>query len=85
MSDYKRATYDAYDDMIDECESVVTVGGITYPASLVWQRTDPIAYDVSMSDWLSELEANEEYCHVCDTFQWSVVYCDCPDAECGDE
>ena len=84
MSDYKRDTYHAYNDMIDECEGTVVVGGITYPASLVWLRTDPIAYEVGMSDWLSELEANGDYCAECDTFAWASVTC-IDECECEDD
>ena len=84
MSDYKRDTYDAYNDMIDESASVVRIMGMTYCASNALRAVDPIAYDVGMSDWLSELEANGDYCAECDTFAWASVTC-IDECECDEE
>ncbi len=57
MSD-KITEYDLeemYKEMLDDCYGVVEVAGITYDTSRVLKDTDPIAYQVGMSDYASSL------------------------------
>lgn len=42
---------DEYDEMLDECYDVVTIGNLTYSPSEVLKKVDPIAYRCSMVDW----------------------------------
>ncbi len=44
-----------YKEMLDDCYVVVEVAGITYDTSRVLKDTDPIAYQVGMSDYASSL------------------------------
>ncbi len=44
-----------YKEMLDDCYGVVEVAGITYDTSRVLKDTDPIAYQVGMSDYASSL------------------------------
>jgi len=41
-----------FDDWFDENYKPVSFGKLSYPASTVLQRVDPIAYGQLMSDWL---------------------------------
>lgn len=48
-----------YDDMLDETNPEVVIGGLTYLPSQVLKEVDPIAYRVGMTeyeDYLSEEE-----------------------------
>jgi hypothetical protein len=46
---------DMYDDMIDEVSGEVKIGSLTYIASEVLRRIDPIAYDCGFNDYLDSL------------------------------
>lgn len=52
-----------YDEMIDECEEVVTIFGMSYNPSRVLKELDPIAYNCGKSDYESnyDLDNCEEY------------------------
>ena len=44
-----------YADMLDDCYGVVEIAGMAYETSRVLKDTDPIAYQVGMSDYASSL------------------------------
>jgi len=44
-----------YEEMLNDCYGVVEVAGITYDTARVLKDTDPIAYQVGMSDYASSL------------------------------
>lgn len=46
---------DMYKDMLDDCYGTVEIAGVTYDTSRVLKDTDPIAYQVGMSDYASSL------------------------------
>jgi len=47
---------EAYDDMLDECNEMVTIGSLSYYPSIALERIDPVAYRCGLSDW-----ADSEY------------------------
>ena len=56
-----------YNDMIDECNPIVSIFGMEYLPSRVWEDIDPIAYNCGLADYLDanglttdESEANED-------------------------
>ena len=51
IADYLADCEDEYDEMLDECNDVVTVCGMTYSPSEVLKKVDPIAYRCGMADW----------------------------------
>jgi|14BtaG_2_1085337.scaffolds.fasta_scaffold48065_3 hypothetical protein len=61
MNDYPQHIYDAYDDMLDDCFPMVEFCGTSAHPSALLKVYDPIAYQVGLNDWLSELEAQGEY------------------------
>ena len=52
----------AYDDLIDEDNEEYQIGYLTFPASMVLKKCDPIAYNCGFSDYESEIleEAGNE-------------------------
>lgn len=56
LSDYQ--LHRRFDDMLDETMDEVSIGTLTYPASVTLRSVDPIAYRVWYSDWL-DAELNE--------------------------
>ncbi len=58
-----------YDDMLDELFPMTNISGVDYPYSYVLKGIDPIAYEVGMSDYESELrKAHEEDGSYADVF-----------------
>lgn len=51
IADYLADCEDEYDEMLDECNEIVTVCGMTYSPSEVLKNVDPIAYRCGMADW----------------------------------
>ena len=56
-----------YNDMIDECNPIVSIFGMEYLPSRVLEDIDPIAYNCGLADYLDanglttdESEANED-------------------------
>ena len=56
-----------YNDMIDECNPIVSIFGMEYLPSRVLEEIDPIAYNCGLADYLDanglttdESEANED-------------------------
>jgi hypothetical protein len=43
---------EAYDDMLNECYPVVSLGGYDYDHARAFKSVDPIAYRCGMLDWL---------------------------------
>ena len=48
-----------YDEMLDETNPVVVIGGLTYLPSQVLKEVDPIAYRVGFADYLDYVMSNE--------------------------
>ena len=48
-----------YDEMLDETNPVVVIGGLTYLPSQVLREVDPIAYRVGFADYLDYVMSNE--------------------------
>lgn len=46
---------EAYDEFLDEVYGDVNFGNLSYSASYVFKKIDPIAYNCGMSDWSSTL------------------------------
>ena len=49
-----------YDDMLDECNEVVVVCGMSYCPSTVLKQVDKIAYDCGFSDYCDSLLDNHQ-------------------------
>ena len=49
-----------FDDMLDDCYPEFEIFGMHYSPSVVLERIDPIAYQVSMNDYESGLRAEYE-------------------------
>ena len=62
---------DEYDEMIDECNEEINIFGMTYSASEVLKRVDPIAYRCGKSDFEAnyDLDHCEEYCELHEELQ----------------
>jgi hypothetical protein len=76
MSDYPRHIYEAYDEMLDDCFPEVAVFGWTVSPSVAFKRIDPIAYEVGLNDWLSQLEADGDFCPSCEAIGY-MTDCTC--------
>lgn len=46
-------------ELLDEIYPPVVLGGVEYLYSDAWESTDPISYQVAMSDWESGLDDGE--------------------------
>lgn len=59
MSDYNYLTEseldELFDDMLDECEEMVTICGLKYCPSVVLYRTDLTAYNCYRNDYIDSL------------------------------
>lgn len=65
---------DGYDDWLDELDDV-RIGSLTYRASEVLKRVDPIAYRCGYSDWLDEITSGIVYeLERMDVGDWSTLY-----------
>ena len=65
---------DGYDDWLDELDEV-RIGSLTYRASEVLKRVDPIAYRCGYSDWLDEITSGIVYeLERMDVGDWSTLY-----------
>lgn len=42
---------EAYAEMLDECNEMVTIGSLTYYPSVALERIDPVAYRCGKTDW----------------------------------
>lgn len=73
MNDYPQHIYEAYDEMLDECEPMVEFCGISAYPSVLLKAFDPIAYQVGLSDWLAHLESEGRYDPVGEDFCDSEV------------
>ena len=49
-----------FTDMLDDCYQDVVIAGLTYSASVAFQRIDPIAYRCAMNDYESSLRTEYE-------------------------
>lgn len=61
MNDYPQHIYEAYDEMLDECEPMVEFCGTSAYPSVLLKAFDPILYEVGLSDWLAHLESEGRY------------------------
>lgn len=43
---------EAFEEMINECYPIVSLGGLDYDHARAWKTVDPIAYQCGMLDWL---------------------------------
>lgn len=57
ISEYEAT--ERYDEMIDECNGDVDIFGMKYCASRVLKEIDPIAYNCGFSDYVSQLESED--------------------------
>jgi hypothetical protein len=48
-----------FDEWIDDIYEPITLGALTFYASDILYKCDPIAYRCSVSDWESELESED--------------------------
>ena len=55
----REVSEEEYDDMLDDCYGEIEVCGLTYWASSLLKRIDPIAYRCGLSDYESSLEEEE--------------------------
>lgn len=54
LSDWLCDSYEgeeAYKEMLDECNEMVTIGSLTYYPSIALERIDPTAYRCGLTDW----------------------------------
>lgn len=51
---------EAFDEMLDESYPPVKMGTLTFYASDILYNCDPIAYDISVSEWEDWQEENSE-------------------------
>ena len=65
---------EAYDDMLDEIYGDVEFGGLSYPASLVLERVDPIAYRCGFNDYIDSLASDIEYELETEGYSWIGGY-----------
>ena len=65
-NNHPRHIYEAYDDMLDDCHPEVAVFGWFVSPSVAFKRIDPTAYEVGLSDWLSDMETEGYYCPSCE-------------------
>jgi hypothetical protein len=49
-----------FDEMLDECYPVVKIGYMTFYPSQILKNCDPIAYQISVSEYMDSLEEEEE-------------------------
>lgn len=49
-----------YSDYIDECQETVVVCGITFNASSILQKCDPVAFRCGLGDYESEIQTELE-------------------------
>ena len=50
---------EAFDEMLDEISEPYKIGDLTFSASDILHKCDPIAYRCAVSDWDSELESED--------------------------
>jgi len=56
----ERLLKEYFDDMLDDCYPEFEIFGMHYSPSIVLERIDPIAYQVSMNDYESVLREDYE-------------------------
>jgi len=76
MSGYTHHIYETYDEMLDECYQEVQVFSWTVAPSIAFKRIDPIAYEVGLGEWLSQLEADGDFCSDCEVLSY-IKDCTC--------
>lgn len=47
---------DIFDDLMDDAYGGVMIGGLVYPHSQVWERTDPTAYRMAFLEFWGSYE-----------------------------
>ena len=50
---------EAFDEMLDEISEPYKIGDLTFSASDILHKCDPIAYRCAVSDWDSERESED--------------------------
>ena len=50
-----------YDDMIDDCTGEIAIGNITFNASYVLEKLDPIAYNCGLGDYIDSVLNEAKY------------------------
>lgn len=59
-----RELYDMYEESLDECLPVVTIGLLEYLPSVVLKAVDAIAYDMGFAEWLEgQLQSGNMFEH----------------------
>ena len=53
--------YEMYDEMLDETQECIKVGGVERDYSYVLKNVDPIMYRCGFSDYISHLEEDHVY------------------------
>lgn len=51
---YYNEIEDMYEDMLDDCNEVVNIGGMRYNPGRVLREVDPIAFDCGVSEYMDE-------------------------------
>ena len=49
-----------FDEFLDECAPLFEIFGMKYAPSYILRECDPIAYQVTLSDWLDSLDNCED-------------------------
>ena len=49
-----------FEEFLDECAPVFELFGMQYAPSYILRECDPIAYQVTLSDWLDSLDNCED-------------------------
>ena len=50
-----------YDDMIDDCTGEITIFNITFNASYILEKLDPIAYNCGLGDYMDSVLNEAKY------------------------
>ena len=68
---------EAYNDMLDDCqETELRVGNITFYASAVLKKCDPIAYRCGLNDYVDMLITDGLYCEECESLGEGECECE---------
>lgn len=51
---------EAFRDHVDEAHEMVTLGGVDYHPSQVWEDVDPVAFQLAFRAWLDSMECVEK-------------------------
>lgn len=71
MSDWSDNVYDAYNNMLDDSNPMVTIDNLEYMPSEVLRWVDPVAYRCKLNDYLDSLARDGIFCFKCAGFECS--------------